>query len=88
MNDLQPVALTENQISRKALAHILPIAVFMGFLLVIPILEFFGFLCFLKVLVVIWRCFRFLRFFHGFWKSFGGFLSNLGFFLKEGCPSG
>ena len=33
MNDSQPVALTENQISRKALAHILPIAVFMGFLL-------------------------------------------------------
>ena len=44
MNDSQPVALTENQISRKALAHILPIAVFMGFLLVIQILEFFGFL--------------------------------------------
>ena len=44
MNDSQPVALTEDQISRKALAHILPIALFMGFLLVIPILEFFGFL--------------------------------------------
>ena len=44
MDDSQPVALTEDQISRKALAHILPIALFMGLLLVIPILEFFGFL--------------------------------------------
>ena len=42
MNGYDPLVLTEDQISRKAFAHILPISVFMGFLLVIPVLEFFG----------------------------------------------
>ena len=42
MNGYDPLVLTEDQISRKAFAHILPISVFMGFMLVIPVLEFFG----------------------------------------------
>ena len=42
MNASKPVALTEEQISEKALAHVLPISVFMALLVVIPILEYFG----------------------------------------------
>ena len=43
MNVSKPVTLTEEQISKKAFAHVLPISVFMALLVVIPILEYFGF---------------------------------------------
>ncbi len=43
MNASKPVTLTEEQISEKALAHVLPISVFMVLLVVISFLEYFGF---------------------------------------------
>ena len=43
MNASKTVTLTEEQISEKALAHVLPISVFMVLLVVISFLEYFGF---------------------------------------------
>ena len=43
MNTSKTVTLTEEQISEKALAHVLPISVFMVLLVVISFLEYFGF---------------------------------------------